>query len=146
MKKISLLIIWLLVSNLLYSCNSKPETKQSDQETFAVKPEQVSKQDTLTLTLPKKHPTKISVKSPNGTFYIIHSEEDNIALIPYEKVDSAKSIKIPLLSTIGLTWIEGKKTQEKVFKVPGRYLIYMADDLETEPENTFHFMQSIEFH
>jgi len=146
MKKISLLLIWLLVSSLLYACNNKPETKLSDQKTFAVKPEQASKKDTLTLTLPKNRPTKISVKSPDGTFYIIHSEEDNIALIPYEKLGSTDSIKIPLSSTTGLTWIDGKKTQKNVFQVPGKYLIYMADDLETEPENTFHFMQNIELH
>jgi hypothetical protein len=42
--------------------------------------------------------------------------------------------------TIGTVWINGKATAQKVIKGKGIYHLYIADNLETEPENT-HFIE-----
>jgi hypothetical protein len=39
--------------------------------------------------------------------------------------------------------VNGKKIKEKVFQKQGEYLVYMANNLEIEPENTFHLMTII---
>ncbi len=39
----------------------------------------------------------------------------------------------------GVVWKNGQRLVRKVFNTPGKYFIYLADNLETEPENTFSF-------
>jgi len=46
---------------------------------------------------------------------------------------------------IGIIWQEGQKRKEKVFVKKSEYLIYFADNLEAEPENTFCFSQRIDY-
>lgn len=45
----------------------------------------------------------------------------------------------------GVKWDDGKRVVEPVFNAPGEYLFYMADNLETEPENTFHLMHTVTY-
>ncbi len=39
--------------------------------------------------------------------------------------------------------MDGKGNIAPVFTEPDKYLIYMVDNLETEPENTFHMMGTV---
>ncbi len=145
MKTCSHFILFLVLLSSLVGCTDKAISKQDKQTSFSVQPKRVSVQDTLIITLPKSRPSKLSIRSPEGTFYIVHSKDDDIALLAYDQLQSVNSIKISVSKVEGLVWIDGKKRREGVFKKQGEYLIYMADDLETEPENTFHFMQSVVF-
>ena len=132
---------------LLFGCSNKSKEnneKQNRAIAFSVNPEIVSKTDSIQITFPESHPSKLSVITPDGQLYIIHSEEDLIEFLPYEEFKDAKSIEIPIATVKGTTWIDGKKSDLLVFDKKGKYSIYMADNLETEPDNTFNFKKDIE--
>lgn len=146
-------ILLFATFSLLIGCTSsvvkKSKTTQNIQQTtlktFSVDKQIVSSTDTIRISLPESFPSKLSIQSPDGQLYIIHSEEDQIALLPYKAFKTATFIDIPVSSVKGVAWIDGNKLQEKVFKRKGKYKLYMANNLETEPDNTFHFKKGVEF-
>ena len=62
-----------------------------------------------------------------------------------QQYSQATSLKLRVGDVSGVTWIDGKKTEKKIFRVPGDYMIYMADNLETESENTFYLTTTIKY-
>ena len=97
----------------------------------------------IEISLPKIHPKNLAIYSPNGQFFILHSKDDAVKIMPYQLFAGAEVIKIKISDTQGLTWIDGKKSLMNVFNEKGEYTIYLADDLETEPENTFFHSEKI---
>ena len=43
----------------------------------------------------------------------------------------------------GVTWRESKRVTELIFKKPGTYLVYFADNLETESDSTFSLQKAV---
>ena len=87
----------------------------------------------------------MSIRDPQGVWHVVHDSDENIFILPEDEYAKARRIEISPSKLIGISWIEGKKVEGSVFSQPGEYLIYMADNLETEPENTFHFMGTVLF-
>ena len=104
---------------------------------------QASASDTLVLKFPKRHPSRLAIKDPKGSYFIIHDETVTTHLISHKAYMQTTSLSLQISELTGITWIDGKRTDKQVFSVPGKYLIYMADNLETEPENTFYLMNAI---
>ena len=63
--------------------------------------------------------------------------------MPQHQFDSVNTMKFDIKTLQGTTWRESKKTVDTIFKAPGKYLVYFADNLETEPENTSSFQALI---
>jgi len=97
----------------------------------------------LKVNLPKIRPENMSIMSPNGTLYIIQSKADSIETISNKNFMKNKSIEFEIPNLMGITWKKGKKIKEKVFIDSGEYIIYFANNLETEPENTFNFSEKV---
>jgi len=118
----------------------------AENETSALQasPKSISRGESFRLTFPKLHPKKTSIRSPSKKWYSIQDSDEGIFIVSLKKYNSATKLKINSKSLEGITWINGKKVKEKVFQENGKYFIYMANNLETEPENTFHFSVSIE--
>ena len=95
----------------------------------------------ITLSLPIPHPKKMSVRTPAATWFVIYDPSEQISHIASPNFSTATSLDIDINSQLGTTWIDGNKQIEPIFKEKGEYLIYLADNLETEPENTFHFSE-----
>ena len=103
----------------------------------------VTSSDKLVLHYPKKHPSKLAIQDPNLVWYVIQEAGTATSLMSDSQFSDSTSLAMQIDKVTGITWVDGEKVQKKVFSVPGKYLIYMADNLETEPENTFYFSTTL---
>ncbi len=99
----------------------------------------------LRIHLPSQHPKNFSIETPNGDWFVLQDSQANIELMPQAQFDSSTRIELVLADIKGTTWRSSVRAEEIIFKISGKYKIYFADNLETEPENTFSFMQEITF-
>lgn len=118
---------------------SKPaiQDKLGHDASLSIKPVKAARTGTVAISFPKQHPANIAIRTPAGEWFTIHSEAEKILLVVPPEYRKATSISFQLSEVKGVKWVDGKKIMKKVFLMPGEYLIYMADNLETEPENTF---------
>ena len=112
---------------------------------LVIKPNEVSANDVITISFPKKRPKKMSVRSPSNEWYVVHETSGNMYLLPKKSTSKITSVRKKISEIIGVKWVDGKRVVEPVFKAPGEYMFYMADNLETEPDNTFHLMSTVTF-
>lgn len=129
------------------ACSQYLDELQVNKETypkeFSVNPKILSRESVLRINFPKDRPSNLAIQSPEGNWYIVHSQEEKIYVVPYERFSVDAYIDIPISSTKGLIWEDGKKKEQLVFQNLGEYTLYIVDNLETELENTFHFMEKI---
>ena len=139
-----MLTLALSISFSFTACSvTKHPPTQGNPSQFTISPNEISTNQAFTITIPDLHPSSMSIRDPKGTWHVIHNSGENIFILPQEEYVKARKIEISPSELTGITWIEGKKVEGLVFSLPGEYLIYMADNLETEPENTFHFMGTV---
>jgi hypothetical protein len=64
-----------------------------------------------------------------------------------EEIIFKKELVLDPLHFKGIRYDEnkGEQIEEKVFTIPGKYILYFADNTETEPENTFFRERTITF-
>jgi len=107
---------------------------------FAITPDKITLTQKFQILLPKQHPSKMSIRDPGGIWHWVQDAEERITLMPDAEFRKATRIVVDTGKLHGLSWIDGRKSSGLVFRRPGEYLIYIANNLETEPENTFHFL------
>ena len=112
---------------------------------LVIKPNEVTANDVNTISLPSKRPKKMSIRSPSNEWYVVHETSENMYLLPKKSTSKITSARKKISEIIGVKWVDGKRVVEPVFKAPGEYMFYMADNLETEPDNTFHLMSTVTF-
>ena len=117
--------------------------KHNEVEHFFIDSSELTKNDVITINLPKLRPKNLAIVDSNGQFFIIQSSEAGVLMMPEEKFSLLKVLKIPIKNTEGTIWINGQKSKKVIFAKAGKYKIYFADNLETEPENTFNFSAHI---
>jgi len=106
----------------------------------------ITSMDTITLLLPDHYPLGLAIEDMNHAYYILfypmnNDSEKNLYL---SKVNGQFQLKIPATAT-GTIYIEGQKFTKKVFTSPGKYKILVADNLETELDNTYYFTCDVHF-
>lgn len=99
----------------------------------------------LRIFLPEEVPKKLAIQTPKGEWFILQEAEEAIEIMPQARFESVNIMEFKIDKLIGTTWRESRRVTELVFKYPGNYLVYFADNLETEPENTFCLQQTIRF-
>jgi hypothetical protein len=139
---------WVLIFvTLLFSCdgmsNKTDDRIIGDSKALVLTPDKVKKSESFTLSFPKEHPKSIAIRTPGGVWYTIHDKEENIFVTTNKEFQNATSIQLVVTDVKGIKWENGKRVVESVFTEPGEYLVYMADNLETEPENTFFLSKYI---
>ncbi len=142
-----LLCIFLLVPCFMIEA-AQENTVQSGEQgrksgPIIIYPSIVSPATNITITFPKNHPKNVSIRSPGGEWYVVHEKSERVSLLPYRQFLLATSVKKRVSEIRGVKWFDGKRIVERVFNEPGEYLFYMADNLETEPENTYSMMATI---
>lgn len=149
MKKISpFLILGLLLLSGLYAFlpdNTLQASNKNEPKSLTVNKAHVTNSDSITLSFPLKHPAKLAIKDPNNNWFVIHEDGVTTKLITTQQYLKATSLHFKLAELKGVTWINGKKVERNVFTVSGEYMIYMADNLETEPENTVYLTTTINY-
>ena len=99
----------------------------------------------LRIYLPEEVPKNLAIQAPNGEWFVLQESENSIEIMPQMDFESAKLMEFRIEKLKGVTWRESKRFTELIFKSPGTYLIYFADNLETEPTNTFSLQKSVSF-
>jgi len=154
------LILAAMVFFVACDSDNKPETETSsgtvskqmnkvlhDDEILKFNSKILYKGDEISISLPLPHPKELAIKSPNGTWFYLHveNEGDSEMLMPKEKFAALKQLNLDTSKLEARYWDNGKAMRGKVFGVTGAYLIYMADNLETELDNTLHFSSIIQY-
>jgi hypothetical protein len=120
---------------------------QENRPILKCEPSSFTLGDRIAITLPKPHPKGWAVKTPDGKWiYLQDSSKKSLTLSnQYEPgvFESKFEIKLNTKQLKGTIWKNGKAFVVHVFQKPGTYLLYFADNLETEPENTFFIRQKV---
>ena len=116
--------------------SSAPLSSVSKSAGVSVSQTHISEDQEFSIMLPAGHPQKMAIFTPNSRFYILHSQEQGISLWDGSEPAEAKTVKINPRTLAGVTWLEGVRTSALVFRAKGVYRFYLADNLETEPENS----------
>lgn len=143
---VSYISLYLIFTGLLVSCSVSKHRSTSENvrnNGLVLSARVVTSADTLTLRFPHKHPASLAIEDPGHVWYVIHEAGVNTSLMTDKKYRYSTSITFQIATLTGVTWVDGKQVRRKVFSRPGKYTIYMADNLETEPENTFFLMKTL---
>ena len=90
---------------------------------------------TILITMRVPHPKHALVYRPDGSTVWLQTSTD---FVHEQTSDFGNLSKWQITSsTVGTVWIDGKATTQKVIKGKGVYHLYIAENLETEPENTY---------
>ena len=109
--------------------------KQDTGATFTCSPDTLYPGGKISVTLPNSHIFKeMAIESPGKARYYIHFPPD-ILLMPAEDFRKASKLEIPQNIT-SLIYQNGKPARKPVFTIPGKYRLILADNLETEEENS----------
>jgi len=105
------------------------------------------KGDTLSITMPLPHPKELAVRAPDGRWFYLQVEDEGAGemLMPSEQFSTLQKLELNTGQLVARYWDDGKAMRAKIFTQTGDYLIYMADNLETEPENTLSFASIIRY-
>jgi len=147
-KTINILFLSLV---LILGCNSASHDSMHRQFTddgiLKFNTKQLSKGEVLKITLPLPHPKELAIKSPTGQWFYLHIEDEgeNNKLMPSLEFTNITKLNLNTATLQAIFWKNGKAIKENVFTTTGDYLIYMADNMETEPENTLHFASIINY-
>ena len=125
--------IWLLAGCAVHSEHPEPQSNK----VFSISTGNVKAQDTIVINLPDKHPSKLSIQDPEGIWHLVHDNDEKVLLMDSAAFERLTSIELDVSKLRGISWINGERLEGRVFNITGEYLIYFADNLETEPDNTF---------
>lgn len=76
---------------------------------------------------------EVGVSDPEGKFFFLRTDEFSCPGVIYKN----GRIKIDTKYALGVFWTGDRKETDFVFQKPGRYKIVVADNLETELENSY---------
>ena len=137
-------ILTLCLLPFLFSCQSVSQKSYEGEGGLVVDKKALSA-GVLKIHLPENHPSSMSIRAPNNDWYIVQDSSSSVVYISQDKFDNSDLIEFDINTLEGVIWRAGTKTTEKVFNQEGEYLIYLANNLETEPENTFSMRTIVDY-
>lgn len=130
MKVIFISMVFLFSSN---DGVSKDNCAHSNSPAYKVCPSVLRDKSGVSISLPKNHLKQAGVITPGGDFiYLVYGEFFSGGFENFQSLDVV-NFSVPKLS--GIIYVDGKKSNRKVFIEPGKYIFYFADSLDTEPDN-----------
>jgi hypothetical protein len=91
----------------------------------------------VSISLPEKHPKKFAIQNPVGEWIYLVDDENENSLYTEQSFLTERKVLLQIDKIKGIVWMNGNAVLTNVFTVEGEYLLFLADNLETEPENTF---------
>ena len=110
---------------------------------YRVEPAALHKGGEATLYLPAEHPAQLAVMNPAGDWIYVVDPYYHITYFKDFKSSTVFPFHVNELQ--GVAFQDGKPVRTLVFVQSGKYLVYVADNLETEPENTFSWSIEVEY-
>lgn len=99
----------------------------------------------LVIHLPRERPRNLAIRTPAGEWFILQESTESIEIMPQVRFETMKKMEFEIDKLKAVTWRDSIRVTDLVFTTAGEYLVYFADNLETEPENTFSFQQTIRY-
>ena len=97
----------------------------------------------IIIKLKDQHPDHLLIISPEDyVYYFYESGNKNDQEIMFKK---ELVLDPSIFKGIRYDDNTGEQIEEKVFTTPGKYILYFANNTETEPENTFFRERTITF-
>ncbi len=95
--------------------------------------DKINKAVIITMQVP--HPEHALVHRPDGITVWLQTSTDYV----HKQISDFGNLSKWQItsSTVGTVWIDGKASVQKVINGKGTYHLYIAENLETEPENTY---------
>ena len=133
----------LKIITAIYGCLLFCPVAYADQPVYGVSPVRITAGSKVTVSLSKKHPKGFAIKTPSGDWIYIVGPSFHYSFFP--DFDSNSSFTFPEDTLQGIHFVDGKQAIAKVFDKVGEYEFYFADNLETEPENTFSLSYTVAY-
>ena len=109
-------------------------------------PSVVYKGESFRLRIPPRHPSGLAIKDPKDNWFYLQDPEGEEKIMADSEFSKLSEFLIDTRSIKGKYWVDGVAKTRLIFQSTGEYLIYMADELETEPENTFSLSTTVYYH
>jgi hypothetical protein len=95
----------------------------------------VSDENTIIVTMETPHPNHALVHRPSGKTVWLQTSPEFI----HKQLKNFSELKTWIISpdSKGTVWVNGKATVQPIIKGEGRYYLYIAENTETERENTY---------
>lgn len=95
----------------------------------------VTDENTVIVTMEVPHPNHAIVQRPDGETVWLQTSSDYI----HTQVPNFSELKTWVISpkSEGTVWVNGKAMVQPIIKGQGKYLLYIAENTETERENTY---------
>jgi hypothetical protein len=121
---------------------------QGKDHLFKCVPSKFTLNDQITIKIPIPHPKGWAVKTPDGDWIYLQDPREKATTLSNmftpKEFESLTVISIQVRKLRGTVWKRNSKPSiVQVFEKPGTYLLYFADNLETEPDNTFFVQQKV---
>jgi hypothetical protein len=96
----------------------------------------VTDEGVVIVTMEIPHPNHALVNRPSGETVWLQTSSEYI----HEQIPNFGELKNWLISSesTGTVWVNGKATVQPIIKGKGRYHLYIAENPETELENTYY--------
>ena len=81
------------------------------------------------------HPNHALIYRPTGETIWLQSSSDFV----HRQIENFSNLETWVITpeSEGTVWINGKATAQPIINGKGRYHLYIAENIETEPENTY---------
>lgn len=95
----------------------------------------VKDDNTVVVEMKSPHPKQALVQRPDGTTVWLQAYDE----LAHEQIENFESLEEWTITstTPGTVYVDGEPVAEPVIRGSGRYNLYIADNTETEPENTY---------
>ena len=90
---------------------------------------------TVVVTMEIPHPNHALVYRPSGETVWLQTSSEFI----HKQIPNFSELKTWIISSEskGTVWVNGKATVQPIIKGKGKYHLYIAENTETEPDNTY---------
>lgn len=120
--------------------NRYPEEEQGPLRST---PRVFFRDDLVRVLMPSPHPERLAIMDPDGHWYYLQDQPLPNPLVPYDEFRDLDSFSFTPSELRAITFIDGEERRLPVFSVAGEYTICLAENLETEPENTLSFETTV---
>ena len=135
--KVSIKVSNIVLFPLLVLCLLNSIQASAENLLFTVTPKNLTTGSTFSIRLPDSHPALFAVERPDKTWVYIVLDEPKYIAPKFENFSKSTLISINTTEFKGKSLNEqGELYSTNVFTKPGKYMFYVASNLQTEPENT----------
>ncbi|MDH5631024.1 MAG: ankyrin repeat domain-containing protein [Gammaproteobacteria bacterium] len=111
---------------------------------YGIFPSKFTCEESITIKLPEKHPVGFAIRTPKEKWvYVVHNDLEDVQHI--KNFNSQNTFLINPKKLKALIIGCGSRKEGLVFNEKGKYLFYFADNLMTEPENTYSLQYEVEY-